>query len=381
MKEPKAVLFQGGGPTAVINWTLIMLVLELWRLGVRNVFGARYGAGGILKWDMCDFGRYSVEHLLNVASMPGAALGSSRDKYTDELLRVLIANGVTIVIGIGGGDTAETMKRLRQAAETDGYELVCVHAAKTHDNDIPLNHMCPGFASAQQYVAEEAWGLYIDTKASNRIHLFEVMGRDAGWDTAAAARAPIDLLLQPERPVNMEEFTDRVATIYGKKGWCLIAMSEGIRNSDGRLMRDVAGGVTEKDPHGNRQLSGSGALVDWMCSQLMLDVKTKQVRGGLVGYSVRSSKKSVTEFDVLAAKRVGEHAASIAMQAMSGSVAVTYADGKVGATLVELAPVAGKENVRPMDPEFIDNDRWNVTPAFLQYLAPMSKPLDQFYEL
>ncbi|MDO8575903.1 MAG: 6-phosphofructokinase [bacterium] len=381
MKEPKVVAFQGGGPTAVINWTLIMLVLELWRLGVRHVFGARYGAGGILKWDMCDFGRYSVEHLLKVAATPGAALGSSRDKYTDDLLSVLMANGVTHVIGIGGGDTAKTLNELGIAAQAANYELTCIHGSKTHDNDIRLNYVCPGYPSSQQYVAEETMSLFIDTEKMRRIHLLEVMGRDAGWDAAAAARAPVDVILLPERPVILEKLIPHVADIYSRQGWCLIAMSEGIIDPSGVLMRDIAGGAKSKDLHGNRQLSGSGRLMDWMCAQISEGVKTDQVRGGLLGYSVRSSRRSITEFDVNIAKCVGEKAAEFAMNGKNGSAAVTYIDGKIGCRLVPLEDVAGPKKIRRMEDKFIDGDRWHVTPAFLEYLIPMSNPLEKVYEL
>ena len=381
-QAPKTLVAQGGGPTAVINQSLVGVVQEarrIWPGG--TVYGARHGVRGIVGEDFIDLSQESQASLERVAATPAAALGSTRDKpdaaYCAEIFKVLRAHEITQFFYIGGNDSSDTVRIVAEHAQAQGYALRCVHIPKTIDNDLVQNDHTPGFASAARFVAQAFAGASLDNAALPGIYLGVVMGRHAGFLTAAAAAArsfPDDgphLVYVPEKTFEMPQFLAEVKAVHARLGRCVIAVSEGIHDASGKSIAEQLASTVERDAHGNVQLSGSGALADLLCDQIKQGLGLKRVRGDTLGYLQRSFLGCVSEVDQREAREVGERAVQFAAHAgRDGSVAIQrIGDYQAGYTLLPLNAVAGKTRV--MEPHFLSPEGNDVTPAFLHYLRPL----------
>ncbi|MGA8411352.1 MAG: diphosphate--fructose-6-phosphate 1-phosphotransferase, partial [Xanthobacteraceae bacterium] len=295
----RALVAQGGGPTAVINQSLAGVVLEARRFSnIESVYGACHGVAGILSENLVDLGQETTQQLELVAATPGSALGSTRDKpdikYCQEILRVLQAHGTSDFFYIGGNDTADTLRIVSEEASKAGYPLRCIHVPKTIDNDLMCNDHTPGFPSAARFVTQAFVGANLDNAALPGVYLAVVMGRHAGFLTAASAMArkfPDDgphLICLPERSFVLEQFLADVKIAYERFGRCVIAVSEGIHDATGTLIATQLGKNIERDEHHNVQLSGTGALADLLCEEIKSNLKIKRVRGDTLGYLQRS---------------------------------------------------------------------------------------------
>jgi 6-phosphofructokinase 1 len=382
MDIEKILVAQGGGPTAVINQSLVGVVQEARRLWPgRPVYGARHGVRGIVNEDLVDLSQETQASLERVAATPASALGSTRDKpdaaYCAEIFKVLQAHGITQFFYIGGNDSSDTVRIVAEHAQAARYALRCIHVPKTIDNDLVGNDHTPGFPSAARFVAQAFAGASLDNAALPGIYLGVVMGRHAGFLTAAAAAArsfPDDgphLLYLPERVFEMQRFLADVKAVHQRLGRCVIAVSEGIHDASGASIAEQLAKTVERDAHGNVQLSGSGALADLLCDQIKQQLGLKRVRGDTLGYLQRSFAGCVSEVDQREAREVGEKAVQFAAHGgADGSVAIQrLGDYQAGYALLPLAAVAGKTRV--MEPEFISTEGNDVTDAFLRYLRPL----------
>jgi len=381
----KVLVAQGGGPTAVINQSLVGIVQAVRRLAPGTpVYGARHGVRGIVNEDFVDLGQETEANLERVAATPAAALGSTRDKpdaaYCAEMFKVLQAHGITHFFNIGGNDSSDTVRIVAEHAAKAGYALRCMHVPKTIDNDLVENDHTPGFASAARFVAQAFAGANLDNAALPGVYLGVVMGRHAGFLTAAAAAARRysgdgpHLIYLPERVFEMERFLAEVKATQTRLGRCVIAVSEGIHDASGASIAEQLSQNVERDAHGNVQLSGSGALADLLCEQIKTKLGIKRVRGDTFGYLQRSFLGCVSEVDQREAREVGEQAVQFAINAdRDGSVAIRrVGDYAVEYALLPLAAVAGKTRV--MEDAFISTSvdgGSDVTPAFLSYLRPL----------
>lgn len=382
MSDIKVLVAQGGGPTAVINQSMVGVVLEARRqAGVSRVYGARHGVRGIVDEDFVDLTQETSHNLELVAGTPGSALGSTRDKpdlaYCRDIFRVLRAHGIGHFYYIGGNDSADTVRIVSEQAAQAGYPLRCVHVPKTIDNDLVGNDHTPGFPSAARYVAQAFAGANLDNAALPGVYVAVVMGRHAGFLTAASAlgRKFDDdgphLIYLPERVFSVEAFLADVRAVHARLGRCIVAVSEGIHDASGvpiaaQLARDV-----ERDAHGNVQLSGSGALADLLCDQVRTQLGLKRVRGDTLGYVQRSFLGCVSDVDQREAREVGEKAVQYGFWAgCDGSVAIRRSGHyAVDYALQPLADVAGRTRV--MDDAFIAPSGTDVTDAFRLYLRPL----------
>jgi 6-phosphofructokinase 1 len=373
---------QGGGPTAVINQSLAGVVLEARRhAAIRRVYGARHGVRGIVNEDFVDLTQETAQNLELVARTPAAALGSTRDKpdlaYCQEMFRVLQAHEIEHFFNIGGNDSSDTIRIVAEEAAKVGYALRCVHIPKTIDNDLVLNDHTPGFPSAARFVAQAFAGANLDNAALPGVYVAAVMGRHAGFLTAASALArkyPDDgphLIYLPERTFAIDQFLADVKAVHDRYGRCVVAVSEGIHDANGQPILAMLAKNMERDAHGNVQLSGSGALADLLCEEIKSKLKIKRVRGDTFGYLQRSFLGCVSEVDQREAREVGEKAVQFAMWgSTSGSVAIKRAgDYAVNYELLPLEAVAGK--TRTMEDEFISASGTDVTEAFHRYLRPL----------
>ncbi|MBX3643841.1 MAG: 6-phosphofructokinase [Rubrivivax sp.] len=382
MATGKILVAQGGGPTAVINQSLVGVVLEARRFGnVERIYGAHHGVRGIIHEDFVDLTRETSHNLEQVAATPGSALGSTRDKpdlkYCQQIFEVLRAHGIGHFFYIGGNDSSDTVRIVSEQAAQAGYPLRCMHIPKTIDNDLVANDHTPGFPSAARFVAQAFAGANLDNAALPGVYVAVVMGRHAGFLTAASAlgkKFPDDgphLIYLPERNFSIDSFLSDVKAMHERHGRCVVAVSEGIHDASGEPMLVRLAKQVEHDAHGNVQLSGSGALADLLCEEIKAKLGIKRVRGDTFGYLQRSFIGCVSDVDAREAREVGEKAVQFAMWGdRDGSVAIKRT-GFYSADyeLLPLSTVAGKTRV--MDDAFIAPSGSDVTDAFRLYLRPL----------
>ncbi len=380
--QGKVLVAQGGGPTAVINQSMAGVVLEARKFAnIERVYGAYHGVAGLIREEFIDLTQETTANLEMVANTPSSALGSTRDKpdlkYCQDILRVLKAHGIGYFFYIGGNDSSDTVRIVSEEARKGNYPLRCIHIPKTIDNDLVGNDHTPGFPSAARFVAQAFMGANLDNASLSGVYLGVIMGRHAGFLTAASALArkfPDDgphLIYVPERTFSIEKFLEDVKRTYDRYGRCIIAASEGIHDESGVAIITKLSAEIEKDAHGNVQLSGTGALADLLCEQIKSKLGIKRVRGDTFGYLQRSFMGCVSDVDQREAREVGEKAVQFAMWGdRDGSVAIrrtgSYA---IDYQLVSLESVAGKTRV--MEDELISACGTNVTDAFHAYLRPL----------
>jgi 6-phosphofructokinase len=410
-----AVIGQSGGPTAVINQSLAGVVeglkASLAASGkVKAIYGMRHGVRGLVKAGaegLVDLTSIDKARLETLAGTPSAALGSTRDKpdeaYCEKILDGCRRNDIRYFFYIGGNDSADTCRIVSEKAAAAGYELHCFHVPKTIDNDLLQNDHTPGFPSAARYVALAHMGDALDNASLGGIKINIIMGRNAGFLTAAAAlargtaassadpamRAAPHLIYLPEVPFSTEVFLVDVEKVYAKLGRCQIAVSEGIRDEKGaeigpKLMR----GPGEVDAHGNVQLSGSGALGDGLAELVKTGLTSKggkapRVRADTFGYLQRCWPEP-SPVDAQEARAVGRYAAELAANGdRSASVIIVRTSNAADAyssqcARAELSAVARLS--RHVPAEFIlgAND---VSAAFYDYCLPLVGDLPKLERL
>ncbi|OGB21000.1 MAG: 6-phosphofructokinase [Burkholderiales bacterium RIFCSPLOWO2_02_FULL_57_36] len=382
MSSGKILVAQGGGPTAVINQSLVGVALEARRFqSVERIYGARHGVRGIINEEFVDLTQETSHNLELVASTPSSALGSTRDKpdlkYCQEIFQVLRAHEIEHFFYIGGNDSSDTVRIVSLEAQKAGYPLRSIHIPKTIDNDLVGNDHTPGFPSAARFVAQAFAGANLDNASLPGVYVGVVMGRHAGFLTAASAlgkKFPDDgphLIYLPERTFVLEKFLADVKSTYERFGRCVIAVSEGIHDTSGTPIASLLAKNLEHDAHGNVQLSGNGALADLLCEEIRSKLNIKRVRGDTFGYLQRSFIGCVSDVDQREAREVGEKAVQFAMWGdRDGSVAIKRTGFySVDYELLELDAVAGKTRV--MEDEFIAASGTDITDAFRLYLRPL----------
>jgi 6-phosphofructokinase 1 len=378
----KVLVAQGGGPTAVINQSMAGVVLEARKFrNVERVYGAYHGVRGVINEEFLDLTQETSHNIEMVANTPSSALGSTRDKpdlkYCHEIFEALRAHGIGYFFYIGGNDSSDTVRIVSEEARAGGYPLRCIHIPKTIDNDLVGNDHTPGFPSAARFVAQAFMGANLDNAALPGVYIGVVMGRHAGFLTAAAAlgkKFPEDgphLIYLPERTFDIDRFTADVKSTYERYGRCVIAVSEGVHDASGIPIISQLSSKIERDDHGNAQLSGTGALADLLCAEVTRRLGIKRVRGDTFGYLQRSFIGCVSDVDQREAREVGEKAVQFAMWGdRDGSVAIRRTGFySVDYQLLELSEVAGKTRV--MEDEFIAPSGTDITDAYRLYLRPL----------
>jgi len=390
-----AIVAQSGGPSAVINQSLVGVIEGLrGSPSITKILGARHGVRGMLENDVTDLSGVDQDMLDKVGATPSAALGSTRDKpdraYCESVLEVFKKLDVRYLFYIGGNDSSDTCRIVHELAVEAGYSLHAFHVPKTIDNDLVHNDHTPGYASAARYVAMAFMGDNLDNRALPGIKINVVMGRHAGFLTGAAGllRAREDdgphLILMPERPFDFDDVLAEVDRVYSKLGRCLIAVSEGVQDRDGTAVAALLSEVQERDAHGNIRLSGTGALGDELSTYISRKLtptggKAPRTRADTLGYAQRYWPDA-SPIDQREAREVGRFAASQALSGHeSGSITIQRTSGPgspspsipyaIDLHRVELTDVAAK--TRHMPDDFIESDGRDVTEAFRDWLRPM----------
>ncbi len=377
------LIAQSGGPTVVINQSLVGAVLEAKKhKEIKKIFGSLHGLKGILEENLCDLSKETTANLQLVAGTPSSALGSVRKKPTPEdcvkVFQVLRKYNIRYFFYIGGNDSAETTHIINEAAQQAGYQMKCFHICKTIDNDLRENDHTPGFGSAAKFVAQAFMGDNLDNRALPGVKINVIMGRHAGFLTAAAALARVypddgpHLIYLPERPFTLEKFVADVKAVYAKYKRCVIAVSEGI--SDEKGVAIAAKFIKEVDSHGNVQLSGSGALGDLLAKEIKEKAEISRVRADTFGYLQRSFAGVVSVNDAKEARLAGASAVKFATggKFANGSTAIKRKPGKKYAVTIERTELKNvAKETRHMPDEFINKAGNDVTPAFIAYAKPI----------
>ncbi len=379
-----AVVSQSGGPTGVINASLVGVIQEACRhKEIDNLYGGVHAVAGIVKEHFVDLKQISLDTLEKVADSPSSALGSSRDKpdedYCHRILDVFKKRDIRFFYYIGGNDSANTCYIVNSMAEKAGYDLRAFHVPKTVDNDLLVTDHCPGFGTAGKFVACALMGDDLDNRALPGIKIDVIMGRHAGFLTGAAALAKQrkddgpHLIYIPERPVSMEKLLGDVEAMYKKHGRCVIAVSEGICDEDHVTWAEKIVEEAEHDAHGNVQLSGTGALADFLANKIRAELKIKRVRADTFGYLQRSFAGLQSETDVVEARECGRLAVLYSMKDDNGSVAMKRTGNgdkyAVEYFRTDLSTVA--EHTKSVPDEYINAAGNGMTDAFIKYAKPL----------
>ncbi len=395
-----AVIGQSGGPTAVINQSLVGYVeAAIEAAPVTRILGARHGVQGILQEDLVDLGAESRERLEAVARVPAAALGSVRMKPGEEecarMVEVFRRHEIRYFFYVGGNDSAETAHIVERLTREQGWEMRCFHVPKTIDNDLRVTDHCPGYGSAARFVAHAFQGDDRDNRSLKGVKINVVMGRHAGWLTAASTlgrRKGCDdgphLVYVPERTFDPEPFLDAVEEVFRRLGRCIVAVSEGIHDGDGRpflqVYAEMSGSALagERDSHGNIQLSGTGALGDALTRMVKERLGKARVRADTFGYLQRSFPADISPVDAAEAREVGRAAvrAATTEEEESGSIALRRLDGSEYAVETFVTPLDTVARVtRELPSRYLDGD--DIASAFREYALPLTGGIEPMADL
>ena len=386
MAPKNAFYAQSGGVTAVINASACG-VLQTARQNpqeIGKVYAGRNGIIGALTEDLIDTTLESEAAIAALKHTPGAAFGSCRYKLAsieqqraqyERLIEVFEAHDIGFFFYNGGGDSQDTAHKVSQMGAAIGYPIVCVGIPKTIDNDLPITDCCPGFGSVAKYVAtsirEAAFDLASMSRTSTKVFALEVMGRHAGWMTAACALAVQQegdaphILLLPEIAFDEARFLAKVERAIEQHGHCVIAVSEGVKGPDGEFLSASA----SKDAFGHAQLGGVAPFL----TKLIAAKLVCKCHWAVPDYLQRSARHIASETDVQQAYAVGRAAVEFAV---AGKTAVMPAirrlsDSPYRWDIIEapLSAVANQEKLLPAN--FISTDGFGITEAARRYLAPL----------
>ncbi len=377
-----AVIGQSGGPTCVINQSLVGVIETVGQSPViDNLYGALHGVYGILNENFIDLLKESGQTLERIARTPSAALGSVRKKPTEEecarIFKIFKKHNIRYFYYIGGNDSAETANIVNELAAEANYELRVFHIPKTIDNDLLVTDHCPGYGSAAKFVALAFMGDNYDNRSLNGVKINVVMGRHAGFLTAAARIARVDpddaphLIYVPEKVFSKKQFVNDVQNTLDKYGRAVIAVSEGIHDEDGNPIMTSG----ERDSHGNVQLSGTGALGDYLAQLVKSELGDKlRVRADTFGYLQRSFPGCISEVDAEEARMVGREAVHYSAQAdQDGSVVMRRVangdDYKVETFLTPLKNLA--KHTKSLDVNYINEAGNDIDESYLDYVVPL----------
>jgi len=382
---------QSGGVTAVINASAagVIETARKYRDRMGRVYAGRNGIIGALTEDLIDTTRESASAIAALRYTPAGAFGSCRYKLKgleesraqyERLIEVFRAHDIGYFFYNGGNDSADTCLKVSQIAEKLGYPLQAIHVPKTVDNDLAVTDNCPGFGSVAKYVAtsmrEAAFDVASMAKTSTKVFVLEVMGRHAGWITAAVGMAddaatPIPLvLLFPEVPFDEAKFLAAVDARVKQFGYCCVGVSEGLSNPEGKLLAEAG----TRDAFGHAQLGGVGPLI----ASLVKDKLNYKYHWAVADYLQRAARHLASKTDVEQAYAVGRAAVEMAIKGRNAVMpAITRVADKPYRWKITEAPLTQVANVEKMLPrDFIARDGYGITAKARAYLAPLMKGED-----
>ena len=388
MPKRNAFYAQSGGVTATINASAagVIEAARRHRASIGTVYAGRNGIIGALTEDLIDTSKESPASIRALKHTPSGAFGSCRYKLKgldesraqyERLIEVFRAHDIGYFFYNGGNDSADTCLKVSQIAERLGYPLQAIHVPKTVDNDLAVTDNCPGFGSVAKYVAtsmrEAAFDVASMAKTSTKIFVLEVMGRHAGWITAAVGMAedaatPIPLvLLFPEIPFDEAAFLAAVDARTKADGYCCVGVSEGLANADGELMADAG----TRDAFGHAQLGGVGPQI----ATLVRDRLGYKYHWAVADYLQRAARHLASRTDVEQSYAVGRAAVEYALAGRNAVMpAITRVSNRPYRWKITEAPLAKVANVEKKLPrDFVSADGFGITAKARTYLAPLIK--------
>jgi 6-phosphofructokinase len=386
MTRRNAFYAQSGGVTAVINASAagVIEAARRHRDRIGRVYAGRNGILGALTEDLIDTSRESARAIAALRYTPGGAFGSCRYKLKgidenraqyERLINVFRAHDIGYFFYNGGNDSADTCLKVSQIAAKLGYPLTAVHVPKTVDNDLPVTDNCPGFGSVAKYVAtsmrEAAFDVASMAETSTKVFVLEVMGRNAGWITAAVGMAdsadtPIPLLLLfPEIPFDEAAVMAAVDAKVKRFGYCCVGVSEGLRNEEGALMAEAG----TRDAFGHAQLGGVGPLI----ANIVKSKLGYKYHWAVADYLQRAARHLAAKTDVLQSYAVGKAAVELALAGRNAVMpAILRTSDKPYRWKIGVAPLTDVANVEKKLPRsYITRDGLGITSKARAYLGPL----------
>ena len=385
-KKRNAFYAQSGGVTAVINASAcgVIETARKHKDRIGKLYAGRNGILGALEEDLIDTSKESVAAIAALRHTPSGAFGSARYKLKsleqnraeyERLIEVFKAHDIGYFFYNGGGDSADTCLKVSQLSSAMGYPLQAIHVPKTVDNDLPITDCCPGFGSVAKYVAtsirEAGFDVESMAKTSTKVFVLEVMGRHAGWITAACGlaseaegEAP-HILLFPEIPFDQDRFIAKVEATVKRAGYCVIGVSEGLQTADGKFLSDAG----LRDAFGHAQLGGVAPVI----ASLVREKLKLKYHWAVADYLQRAARHIASKTDVAQAYAVGKAAVELALKGhnavMPAIVRKSSKPYKWSVGIADLAKVANVEKKMPRD--FITADGFHITAKCRTYLGPL----------
>ena len=383
--KKNALYAQSGGVTAVINATAGALILEARKnKNIGKVFAAENGILGVLREELIDTSKESLSSIESLSYRPGGVFGSCRFKLKDleisekeyeRLIKVFKAHNIGYFFYNGGNDSADTAFKVSQIGKKLNYPIQCIAIPKTVDNDLVLTDCCPGFGSAAKYIATSTMEASLDVQSmsetSTKVFILEVMGRHAGWMAAssALARTSIEdaphIILLPEITFNQKDFLTLVKQVVAKHGYCVVVVSEGVKNSKGKFLAES----NRTDAFGHSQLGGIAPFI----SELINNKLKMKNHWAVADYLQRSARHIASKVDLEQAQAVGSFAIKYAMAGMNGVMPIIVRHkGSKYKWSIEAAPLSKIANLEKKLPKnFISKNGMNITQKAIDYLMPL----------
>ena len=389
MKRPtprNAFYAQSGGVSAVINASAcgVIETARKHRGKIGKLYAGRHGIVGALTEDLIDTGKESAATIRALRHTPGGAFGSARYKLAgidknraqyERLIEVFRAHDIGYFFYNGGNDSMDTAHKVSQIGAQMGYPIVCIGVPKTVDNDLAVTDCCPGFGSAAKYIAvatrEAALDVLSMARTSTKVFVLEVMGRHAGWLAAAGGLAGAresdapHVILFPEITFDRGAFLERVKVCVESYGYCVVVVSEGVRNAEGKFLAEAG----TKDAFGHAQLGGVGPVV----AQMTQEAFGYKFHWAVADYLQRSARHIASKVDVEQAYAVGKAAVEFALKGKNAVMPtiVRKSSSPYRWTIGEapLSAIANEEKKVPRN--FITPDGFGITPACRRYLKPL----------
>lgn len=383
--KKNALYAQSGGVTAVINATAGALILEARKnKNIGKVFAAENGILGVLREELIDTSKESLSSIESLSYRPGGVFGSCRFKLKDleisekeyeRLIEVFKAHNIGYFFYNGGNDSADTAFKVSQIGKKLNYPIQCIAIPKTVDNDLVLTDCCPGFGSAAKYIATSTMEASLDVQSmsetSTKVFILEVMGRHAGWMAASSALARTSnedaphIILLPEVTFNQKDFLALVKQVVAKHGYCVVVVSEGVKNSKGKFLAES----DRRDAFGHSQLGGIAPFI----SELINNKLKIKNHWAVADYLQRSARHIASRVDLEQAQAVGSFAIKYAMAGMNGVMPIIVRNkGSKYKWSIEAAPLSKIANLEKKLPKsFISKNGMNVTQKAIDYLMPL----------
>jgi ATP-dependent phosphofructokinase / diphosphate-dependent phosphofructokinase len=393
--KKNAFYAQSGGVTAVINASACG-VIEACRKNkdkIGKLYAGENGILGAIHEEMFDTSKEKASEIKLLMQTPGGIFGSARYKLNDinknraeydRLIEVFKAHNIGYFFYNGGGDSMDTCHKVSMVGKELGYPVICIGVPKTVDNDLPITDTSPGFGSVAKYTAVSTIEATLDVasmaKTSTKVFISEVMGRHAGWIAASAGLAGVNgiktphIILFPEIPFDQTSFLNKVKHSVDSDGFCVVVVSEGVKNKDGSFLSEVS----NKDAFGHTQLGGVAQVI----AQLVQSNLGYKYHYAIADYLQRSARHIASKVDLDQAYAVGAHAVTLALQGKNAVMPTIkrLSDSpyrwKINHT--SLSRVANKEKKLPRS--YISKDGFSITKSCERYLRPliMGEPDQKF---